>query len=74
MHPQINIIMAAFALHNYIQMNLTDDPMFTMLEQHPNYVPNDELVDIQDSSTNNEIIRETSNEMKMIRNNIASLL
>ena len=73
-HTQIDIIMATFALHNYIRMNATNDPIFAMLEQHPDYVPDDELTDIQDSSTNNESMRQTSNEMKVIRNNIASLL
>ena len=73
-HTQIDIIIAAFAQQNYIRLNLIDDPTFILLKQHSNSVPNDELVDIQDSSTSNENVRETSNEMKVVRNNIASLL
>ena len=73
MHTQIDIIMVAFSLHNYIWMNLIDDQMFTMLEQHLDYVPNDELVDIQDNFTSNESVSETYNEMKEIHNNIVGL-
>ena len=73
-HTQIDIIMATFALHNYIRINSTDDQMFTMLEQHPDYIPQDELSDVQDSFTNNEDVRETFSEMRDIRNNIANLL
>ncbi|KAK2444307.1 hypothetical protein QL285_015340 [Trifolium repens] len=32
-----DVIIAAFALHNYIRINSQDDPMFNVLEQHPNY-------------------------------------
>ena len=48
--------------------------MFTMLEQHSDYIPQDELSDVQDSFINNEDVRETFSEMRDIRNNIANLL
>ncbi|GKF41023.1 putative nuclease HARBI1 [Tanacetum coccineum] len=33
---QIAVIMAAFALHNYIRNSDEEDMMFTTIEQHPN--------------------------------------
>ena len=73
-HMQIDIIMAAFTLHNYILINSIDDQMFFVIEQHPYYIHHDELLDIQDSFINNGNVRETSNEMRYFCNNIASLL
>ena len=66
--------MVAFALHNYIGINSTDDQMFTMLERHLGYKPHDELSNVQDSFTNNEYVRETFGEMKDICSNIVNLL
>ena len=71
---QIDIIIAAFALHNYIRKNSEDDMMFTILVQHPDYVPQDELQDIIGSVTSNESSRETSKEMKEIHDSIVALL
>lgn len=65
--------MAAFALHNYIQNNSQDDMMFTLVEQHPNYIPYNELQDIHGSVTSNGNLRDASSEMEY-RNNIATLL
>ncbi|XP_019196309.1 PREDICTED: putative nuclease HARBI1, partial [Ipomoea nil] len=65
---QIDVIMATFALHNYIRKNSQDDMMFNVFEQHPDYIPPDEL---QDSSSNisiNENLSQASTEMKEIRN------
>ncbi|KAK9135797.1 hypothetical protein Syun_015127 [Stephania yunnanensis] len=71
---QIDIIIAAFALHNYIRKNAQDDDLFNIVAQHPDYVPLDELSDVIDDDINHESYRETYQEMKNIRNNIASQL
>nr|ABB55327.1 phosphotidyl inositol kinase family protein [Asparagus officinalis] len=57
--------MAAFALHNYIRINSVDDPLFTVLEQQPNYVPEDETQDeLEDLDENNNSSRGTTSEMR----------
>ena len=69
---QHDIIIAAFALHNYIRNNDKEDMVFTTFEQHPDYMGCDELRDVRGSVTNNEGTSSgTSNEMKKIRNDIA---
>ncbi|KAJ1440765.1 hypothetical protein SESBI_01840 [Sesbania bispinosa] len=65
--------MAAFALHKYICNNSQDDIMFILLEQHPNYIPHDELPDMGHNDTSREHVEERSTEMKEIHNNIANL-
>ncbi|KAH1238454.1 hypothetical protein GmHk_08G023114 [Glycine max] len=40
---QIDIIIATFVLHNYICNNSKDDIMFTLLKQHPYYIPHEEF-------------------------------
>ncbi|XP_076932477.1 uncharacterized protein LOC143598034 [Bidens hawaiensis] len=73
-HTQIDVIMATFALHNYIR-NCQDDILFTTMEQRPNYIPRDELDDISNHETNaNGLFEGTTNEMKQVRNNIATLI
>nr|GEX70185.1 hypothetical protein [Tanacetum cinerariifolium] len=70
---QIAIIMATFALHNYIRNSDEEDMMFTMIEQHPNYIPPDELHDVCGHETNTENVSQgTSNKMKRIRDDIAA--
>jgi hypothetical protein len=74
---QIDVIIAAFALHNYIRINSQDDPMFTVLEQHPNYIPHDELLDTVVGYHGSDAPEETSRrstKTKEIRNNIAALI
>ncbi|KAK9098072.1 hypothetical protein Syun_025117 [Stephania yunnanensis] len=71
---QIDIIIAAFALHNYIRKNAQDDDLFNIVAQQPDDVPLDELPDVIDDDINHGSYRETSLEMKNIRNNIASQL
>nr|XP_043639060.1 uncharacterized protein LOC122610130 [Erigeron canadensis] len=72
---QIDVIIATFALHNYIRNNSKDDMLFTRLEQHPNFIPQDELHDVRGHYTNNgESFEGTSNVMKQIRNDIATLI
>nr|GEV65959.1 hypothetical protein [Tanacetum cinerariifolium] len=70
---QHDIIIATFALHNYIRNNDREDKVFTTFEQHPDYMGCDELHDVRRSVTNNDNISSgTSNEMKQIRNDIAT--
>nr|GEV48662.1 putative nuclease HARBI1 [Tanacetum cinerariifolium] len=70
---QIAVIMAAFALHHYIRNSDEEDMMFTMIEQHPNYIPSDELHDVRGHETNTKNVSQgTSNEMKRIRDDIAA--
>lgn len=40
---QIDVIIAAFTLHNYIKVNSQDEAMFNVVEQHPNYIPHDKF-------------------------------
>lgn len=75
MHTQIDVIIAAFALHNYIRTSSEEDMMFTEYDEHPNYIPRDELPDVHVSQINNENLSEgTSSEMRQIRNDIATLI
>nr|GFA49885.1 cytochrome P450 [Tanacetum cinerariifolium] len=70
---QHDIIIVAFALHNYIRNNDREDTVFTTFEQHPDYMGCDELHDVRGPVTNNDNISSgTSNEMKQIRNDIAT--
>ena len=68
---QTRIIVATFALHNYIRINSPNDRVFQVLEQHSNYIPADELS--YSTSTNEENVRQRS-EMKDIRDRIAESL
>lgn len=68
---QTRIIVATFALHNYIRINSPNDRVFQVLEQHPDYIPADELS--YSTSTNEENVRQRS-EMKDIRDRIAESL
>jgi len=60
----MRIIVAIFALHNYIRINSSNDQVFQVLEQHPDYIPVDEL--LYSTSTNEENVRQRS-EMKDVR-------
>ncbi|KAJ9567024.1 hypothetical protein OSB04_002990 [Centaurea solstitialis] len=42
---QIDVIMATFALHNYIRRNDTEDMVFNIVQQHGEYIPTEELDD-----------------------------
>ncbi|XP_022019549.1 uncharacterized protein LOC110919584 [Helianthus annuus] len=70
---QIDVIMATFALHNYIR-NSQEDFMFIAMEQHPNYILQDELHDVRNHDTSTGLFEGTSNEMKYVRNEIATLI
>ncbi|GKA06955.1 putative nuclease HARBI1 [Tanacetum coccineum] len=70
---QLDIITAAFSFHNYIRNNDKEDTVFTTFEQHPDYMGGDELHDVRGLGANHEDISSgTSNEMKQIRNDIAT--
>ena len=68
---QTRIIVATFALHNYIRSNSPNDRVFQVLEQHPDYILVDELS--YSTSTNEENVRQRS-EMKDVCDQIAESL
>ncbi|XP_021851740.1 uncharacterized protein [Spinacia oleracea] len=70
---QIHIIVATFALHNYIRINSPDDPLFRVLEEYPNFIPSFELPDVRVTSRG-ENGEESCTEMKAIRDRIADAL
>ncbi|GJY57044.1 cytochrome P450 [Tanacetum coccineum] len=71
---QIDVITATFALHNYICSYSEEDMMFSVVDEHPDYIPNEELRDAHGHDTNNEDSNEgSSSEMKQTRNDIATL-
>ncbi|GKC05168.1 putative nuclease HARBI1 [Tanacetum coccineum] len=64
---------AAFSFHNYIRNNDKEDTVLTTFEQHPDYMGGDELHDVRGLAANHDDISSgTSNEMKQIRNDIAT--
>ena len=69
---QIDVIMATFALHNYIRRNGTEDMVFNFVQQHGDYIPTEELDG--ETSYNHGNVRGSSNEMREIRNNIANMI
>ncbi|XP_071709397.1 uncharacterized protein [Rutidosis leptorrhynchoides] len=72
---QIDVITATFALHNYIRTNSQEDILFAIIDQHPNYIPRDELIDVSNRDRSAEGLFEgRSNEMKHVRNDIATLI
>ncbi|KAL6583736.1 hypothetical protein OROMI_003025 [Orobanche minor] len=71
---QIDIILATFALHNYIRKNSEDDLIFTTLEQHPDYIPCEEDGHFYDNGTSDESSNRPSVEMRWIRDEIATLI
>ncbi|GJZ71149.1 hypothetical protein Tco_0635000 [Tanacetum coccineum] len=65
--------MVAFASHNCICKSDKEDIIVTMIEQHSNCVPHDELQNIRGHDTDTyNVSPGTSNEMKRIWNNIAT--
>ncbi|XP_048498665.2 protein ALP1-like [Beta vulgaris subsp. vulgaris] len=70
-NTQIDVIMATFALHNYIRKSSTNDLMFSMLDNNPDYMPNEEIPDVADYRSS-ETSRETSKEMDLVRDGIAN--
>ncbi|XP_056692169.1 uncharacterized protein [Spinacia oleracea] len=67
---QIQIMVATFALHNYIRINSPDDPLFRVLEDYPNFIPSFELPDVH-AVSNSENGVGIYTEMKVIRDRIA---
>ena len=52
---QRNIVIATMALHNYIRSKALDDPAFTIFDKNPNFVPHEELNDMEDNDKDTEI-------------------
>ena len=49
--------------------------MFSVIDEHPEYIPHEELRDVRGHESNNEDLNEgSSNEMKQTRNAIATLI
>ena len=71
-NTQIDVIMAAFTLHNYIRRNDSTDRIFNFVQQHSNYIPTEELSD--HSRFGNDNIRESRHEMRGIRDSIANMI
>ncbi|KAJ9543744.1 hypothetical protein OSB04_023451 [Centaurea solstitialis] len=69
---QIDVIMATFALRNYIRRNDMEDMVFNIVQQHGECIPMEEL-DGEGSYTHGNV-QESSNEMREIRNNIANMI
>ncbi|GJX25479.1 hypothetical protein Tco_0231775 [Tanacetum coccineum] len=52
-----------------------EDMMFSVIDEHPYYIPHEELRDVHGIESNNEDLNEgSSNEMKQTRNAIATLI
>nr|KAJ0200994.1 hypothetical protein LSAT_V11C600319420 [Lactuca sativa] len=64
---QIDIIMATL-------LCITDDMFFNFVAKHPDCVPTDELHDVRGSDTSSEDFYEGSNNMKCVRNDIATFI
>ncbi|KAJ9556894.1 hypothetical protein OSB04_011508 [Centaurea solstitialis] len=69
---QIDVIMATFALHNYIRRNDAEDMVFNIVQQHQDYIPMEELDG--ETSINQGNMQGSNNEMQKIRNNIANMI
>ncbi|KAJ9565357.1 hypothetical protein OSB04_001323 [Centaurea solstitialis] len=69
---QIDVMMATFALHNYIRRNDAEDMVFNIVQQHQDYIPTEELDG--ETSINQGNMQGSNNEMREIRNNIANMI
>ncbi|KAL4568308.1 hypothetical protein LXL04_023917 [Taraxacum kok-saghyz] len=69
---QIDVIMATFALHNYIRRNDSTYTIFIDVGQNPQNIPTEELGET--SGTANLNTRGTNNEMRQVCNNIADMI
>ncbi|XP_021749185.1 protein ALP1-like [Chenopodium quinoa] len=70
---QIRIVVATFALHNYIRINSPEDPLFRVLEDYPNFIPSCELPDVR-VTPQGQNCTESCTEMKIIRDKIVAAL
>ncbi|CAH9112765.1 unnamed protein product [Cuscuta europaea] len=73
-NTQIDVIVAAFTLHNYIQKNSNEDLLFNFIENNPDYDLNEELEDAHETNSSDATYTNTSSEKKKVRNNIANLI
>ncbi|XP_021733156.1 uncharacterized protein LOC110699977 [Chenopodium quinoa] len=71
---QIQMVVATFALHNYIRINSPTDPLFRVLEDYPDFIPSFELPDINHAGSNCDNREGDGTEMKAIRDHIAGSL
>ncbi|KAL4567082.1 hypothetical protein LXL04_022654 [Taraxacum kok-saghyz] len=71
-NTQIDVIMAAFTIHNYIRRNDSTDRIFNFVQQHSNYIPTEEQGNRSRFSHDN--IRESRHEMRGIRDSIANII
>ncbi|GJZ88000.1 hypothetical protein Tco_0659782 [Tanacetum coccineum] len=68
---RVDVITTAFALRNYIRNNDKEDTVYITFKEHPDYLGGDELRDGLGANNDDNFSR-TSNEMKQIRNDIAT--
>ncbi|GKA19187.1 hypothetical protein Tco_0699102 [Tanacetum coccineum] len=69
----IDVIMAAFAFHNYIRSSDEEDMILTTIKPHPYYILPDELHNVcGHESYSKNVFQGSSNEMKQILNTIAT--
>ncbi|CAH9086739.1 unnamed protein product, partial [Cuscuta europaea] len=73
LHGQNKIICSCFALHNYIRKSKIGDPGFTIIDQDPNFIPDDIFRDVESTSAQS-VEHMRIREMAVIRDNIASSL
>ncbi|KAL2921785.1 putative nuclease HARBI1 [Bienertia sinuspersici] len=73
---QIRIIVATFALHNYIRINSPDDPLFRVLEEYPDFIPSFEIPDAHATCKDaaESCTQDSYTKMQAIRDDIAKSL
>ena len=70
---QRNIVIATIALHNYIRSKALDDPAFTIFDKNLNFVPYEELNDMEDNDEDTEV-RGATQSMDILHDEIARTL
>lgn len=68
---QIDIIMACFALHNFIRKNSQNDLVFSVVDEYPNYMSSEELHDVDNFKKTVMKPTNASKEMELVRDRIA---
>ena len=71
---QNRVILATFALHNYIRRSTICDPAFKIIDEDRDFIPPDSLLDIAGNFVEDNTERSRVEEMSTIRDNIASSL
>ncbi|KAG5235433.1 protein ALP [Salix suchowensis] len=70
--PEVKIVVASMALHNYIRRRSQDDITFAEYDRNPNFVPEDILPDVVPRSNSQR--SQTRSRMDLVRDGIASSL